>query len=57
MTATNMCSNFGSKWSIKDRLDFFQRFCSFRKVVTLLPGQHGIDMLNSNRVISSFHVS
>ena len=31
----------------KDMLDFFQRFCSFRRVVKVLPesGQCGTDML------------
>ena len=40
-------------------LDLFQRFCSFRRVVKVLPetGQHGIDKLNSSRAIGSLHVS
>ena len=34
---------------VEDMLDFFQRFCYFKRVVKVLPesGQQGIDMLNS----------
>ena len=36
-------------------LDIFQRFCSFRRVVKVIPesGQRGIDMPNFSRAIGS----
>ena len=46
-------------WQIKDMLDLFQRFCSFRRVVKVLPesGQRGIDMLNSSHASNNLHAS
>ena len=46
-------------WLIKDMLDLFQRFCSFRSIVKVLreSARRGIDMHNSSHAIGSLHAS
>ena len=46
-------------WLIMDLVDLFQRFCTFRRVVKVLPesDQRGIYMLSSCHAIGSLHAS
>ena len=49
MTATNMCSNFGSKWSGPPN-------CSFNSKIVSLMADEVMDIMNMEQVICLCHV-